>query len=103
MFIDRIEVHNESAVIFCELVKRFVFCSSFPVEKRLTHGLYVYSELLGNFQNSLFCQVVTYFLQNSFETVIVVGYGDFPSLGSLLCGPVQVTFVFTEVSVVSAS
>ena len=34
--------------------------------------------------------------------MIVAGYMDFASLGSLLCGPVEVTFVLSEISVISA-
>ena len=84
MLVDRIEVYDQSAIVFCELVKGFVSGPSLSGQERRTYGLYLDSVLLGNPKDTLCCEVITEFLHYTFEAVVVASHVDLPSLRSLL-------------------
>ena len=59
-------------------------CSlSLASQKRWTDRLNNYVVLLGDFEDSLICEVVTDFLHYSLELVAVPGYGNLSGYGSL--------------------
>ena len=82
-------------------MKRFVFSASLSSQEGRADGLDLDSVLLGNPEDALGCEVVTEFLHHTFEAVVVASHVNFSSLRSLLCGPVQVTFVLSVISVIS--
>ena len=79
----------------------FVLGSSFSGQERRTDRLDLDSVLVWDLQYSLFRKLITQFLHYPFEAVIIASYVDLSSFRSLLCGPVQVTFVLSEISVIS--